>query len=175
MAIVSGTNQTGSPGGFVSSPLVVSVTDSSGNPLHNAPVVFSVASGGGQLQGSSSGTASSSLTVCTDGSGQATAFFQLPDINNAECQITCTGGTGNHVAQVTFTENSDDGSGSYASPFDPSNMVATGNIDGSVDIEWQNNTDSTSDIPIQLRQPDGSWTTVATVPAGTTYYHIPPQ
>jgi len=78
---------------------------------------------------------------------------------------------------VIFTEHSDDGSGSYADPFDPSDIVATLNPDGSADVSWTNNTDPADTEPINVRYKDrhGNWVTAITVPAGSTSCHIPPQ
>jgi hypothetical protein len=175
LTIVSGSGQTGSPGGFVTAPLVVSVTDSNGNAITGAPVTFSVVSGGGYVQASSTSSTVGTLTTLTDCNGQAQTFFQLPATLSGTSQITATPGSGSYSAEVTFSEFSDNGTGTYPSPFAPSNGAVVVNSDGSLDISWQNNTGDPSNIPIFLEQPDGTWKQVASVAAGTTSVHIPPQ
>lgn len=171
----SGDAQTGNPNGFVPAPLVVSVTDAVGNPLANAPVMFSILSGGGQLQASSSGTPTNSLTLRTGIDGLATAFFRLPNTPYNASEVAATAGNFNPPSQVIFNESSDDGNGSHSSPFAPSNVAGTVNPDGSEDLTWTTNTDDQNPIPIWKMQDDGTWLLIATVPAGTTSFHLPAQ
>jgi hypothetical protein len=176
IAVVSGNNQIGSAGGFVPAPLIVFVVDGSGNPLTGAPVTFTVTQGGGQVQSSSVGTPGASLTVLTDYTGQAKAFFLLPNVTNQSCQITAAAaGNGGYAASVIFTESSDGGGGSSNSPFAPTNIVATMNSDGSGDVSWTNNADPSDPTPTDVQYIDinGNWQTLTTVPAGTSSYHIP--
>jgi hypothetical protein len=177
---VSGDAQTGGTGGFLSAPLVVSVTAANGNPLYDAPVTFTVTSGGGQVQKSSIGSLAGAITVLAASSGQAQAFFQLPATVSSSSQITVTTGTGSAAAPpVTFTEYSDNGAGGpYRSPFSPSNVVGVINADGSEDMTWQNNTDPSDQTPIPIWHWDAgtqSWRQIDSVPAGTTSYHVPPN
>jgi hypothetical protein len=174
---VSGDNQTGAPNGFVPAPLVVSVADTNGQPFTGAPVTFSVTQGGGTVQKTNLSPAAATLTVNTDSSGKAKAFFKLPNATTNTSQVTATTGSGNHSVQVTFTESSDNGGTSYADPFDPTDIVATLNPDGSVDVSWTNNTDPNDTEPINIRYRDrsGGWVTAITVPAGTTSAHVPAQ
>jgi len=170
--IVSGNGQTGSPNApnnFVPAPLIVSVTDTNGNPLYDAPVTFTVTSGSGNVQASSTNSAVSTLTALADSNGNAQAFFQLPPILSNTSTVTVTTGTANAATSGTFTEFSDDGTGTYASPFAPSNVVGAMNADGSETITWQNN-DSSSPIYVYLQQPGGTWIVTGTLPAGTTSY-----
>jgi hypothetical protein len=172
-----GDAQTGNPNGFVPLPLIVSVKNSAGTALANAPVTFTVTSGGGTLQKTNLTTASGTLTVNADGDGMAKVYFKLPNTQNANCQVTATAGTGTHTAQVAFTESSDDGTGSHADPFAPSNVVAIYNSDGSVDVSWtaNPNSDDNTPTPIQYKDADGNWVTFATAPAGATSCHVPAQ
>ncbi len=170
LAIVSGIGQIGSPGGFVPAPLIVSVTDTNGNPLYEAPVTFTVTSGTGVLQTSSTGAPVSTLTTLADQNGDARVFFQLPATVSSTSQITVT--TGTTAAQAIFTEYCDDGTGTYQSPFAPSNVLGSMNADGSQTITWQNN-DTQSPIYIYQLQSSGSWTVAVTLPAGTTTYIAP--
>jgi hypothetical protein len=110
----------------------VSVTDSNGDPLYDAPVTFAIASGtGGSLQASSTSAAVSTITVLADPNGQAYVYFELPAVESSTSEITVTAGPPGEQVQGTFSEFSDDGSGSYISPFAPSNVVGTMNSDGS--------------------------------------------
>jgi len=177
ISIVSGNMLTGSAGGFIPAPLVVSVTDSNSTPLIGAPVTFTVTSGGGQLHLSYMIASGTSASLLTDQNGQARIFFQLPAITSATCQIAVSAGPPSTPAGVTFSEMSDNGSGGpYASPFAPSNVNFVLNSDHSIDVSWQNNTDNPADIPIYLETSGtGGWTQVATAVAGQTSVHIPPQ
>lgn len=75
LTIVSGNNQSGTIGTQLSSPIVVSLTDSSGNPVGGQAVVFKITNDDGVLTtGSSSG---SSLIVNTNSSGQALVSWTL--------------------------------------------------------------------------------------------------
>jgi hypothetical protein len=183
LAIEGGNNQVGPTGGLIPLPLKVRVTDSSHNPLVNAPVTFTTDPGGGQFQPSSLiTTLSSSQTTVTSANGEAEAFFMLPDTSNAVCTIVATAGPSGAQASVTFTETSDSGSSggsggsgtSYGSPFSPTNVQATVNPDGSIDMSWENNTDPSDTTPIPVwRLLSSGWQEYGTVPAGTTSVHIP--
>jgi hypothetical protein len=166
---VSGASQTGSSGGFVSSPLVVSVTDTNGNPLYNAPVTFAVTSGSGFVQVSSTAAASGTLTVLADQSGNAQVFFKLPPILSNTSEVTATAGPAAEPASVVFTEMSDSGGNVYPSPFVPSNIVGNINADGSETITWQNN-DNQSPIYVYELTSSGTWMVSGTLAAGTTSY-----
>ena len=170
---VSGDKQLGPEGGFVPAPLIVAVTDANQNPLAGAPVTFRVGQGGGQVQPSNTGAPGPSCTVLTDGNGQAKAFFQLPNVANGSSQIAASATSGRQTASATFTETSDDGTGTYRSPFAPSSVVGQRNPDGSEDLTWVNNTDDSTPVVIYQEQADGSWTPLTTLPPGTTSCHIP--
>lgn len=171
LSIVNGNNQTGPVNGPLPQPLIVSVTDGNGNPYIGAPVSFTT--GAGTLQSGSTGKPGATITVLSDGSGLARAFLTLPNIPNAPVAIFAT--TGN--AQTSFSEQSDNGSGTYVNPFAPSQVTANVNVDGSVDITWINNADPNDPRPIQVAYMDTNNTmqTITTVPAGSTSYHVPAQ
>ena len=111
--------------------------------------------------------------------GQAKAFFQLPNATNNISQVIVTPVEQSGSASPVFTETSDAGIGNggstYSSPFDPSNVVATMNSDGSGDVNWTNNADptDTESIDIMYKDRNGQWQVLQNVPAGTTSYHIP--
>jgi hypothetical protein len=176
LAIVSGNNQTGAPGGYAPAALVVSVTGATGNALPGAPVTFSVISGGGQLKRSFMSPLENSLTVLANQNGMATVYFQMPNTSGNTSLINVAPGSGttvNYPVQQQFSELTDNGSGGpYPSPFSPSNVVGTVNPDGSEDLTWQNNSDSPDPVQIMKWNPSTqSWTLFATVPAGMTSFH----
>jgi hypothetical protein len=177
LTLISGSGQVGPPNGLVAAPLVVSVTDSSNNPINNAPVVFTVGQGGGMVQVSSVGALATSVTARTGSSGQARVFFQLPNTTSTTSQITCSATIGFQSTNVIFSETSGNGTGNYPSPYAPSNVSARLNTDGSVDISWVTAADpsDTSLIPIRYQATDGTWVTNAYAPAGSTSYHLPRQ
>ena len=146
-----------------------------GNPLVNAPINFTVTQGGGQVQKSSNSSPGTAITVQTDPNGQAKAFFQLPASTNNTSQISAVPGTGNYPVTAQFTESSDGGGTAYNSPFAPTNVVATMNLDGSADVSWTNNADPTDPTPTNIRYKDvnGNLQILTTVPAGVSSYHIP--
>ena len=77
LTIISGNNQSVAPNAFASSALVVQVKNSSGTPLVAAPVAFTIASGSsGAVSATSGGSTFATLTVLTDGSGDATIYYQ---------------------------------------------------------------------------------------------------
>ena len=175
LTIVSGDGQTGSPGKFVPAPVILSVSNTSG-PLAGAPITFTVSSG--TLWKTNIQALSPPLTMFADSNGQVKVYFELPATASATSTITVTAGGGSYAAGLTFTENSDGGNGTYADPFDPSNIVATLNPYGSADVSWTNNTDPNDTEPINIQDRDrhGNWVTaVANAPAGTTSYHVPAQ
>jgi hypothetical protein len=170
LTIVSGNNQLGPPGGFAPAPLIVEVTDSNGNEIEGAPITFTVTNGAGLVQVSSTAAASGSATAFTDESGDAAVYLKLSGSLSTGSQITVTTGTGSSFAQVVLSGSSDDGTGEYASPFVPSNVVGTVNQDGSETITWQNN-DSQSPIYI-YQQAGGTWSVTGTLAAGTNSYTV---
>ena len=105
LTIVSGDNQTGAAGVFNLQPLVVSVTNAAGTtPLANAPVVFTVQTGGGKLAliNDDSSPLSGVIEHLTDATGMARVYFKQPDAINITNTISAAAGT----SQVSFTTQS---------------------------------------------------------------------
>lgn len=174
LSIFSGDPQTAGPGSLLPAALVVSVEDAGGNLLSNQSVTFAVVSGGGSLQASSSAPLVNSVSARTDEMGQARVYFQLPATLNQECQISAVCASGSGQSKVTFTSTSDDGTAPPTdSPFAPTNFVSLANPDMSCEMSWENHTDDQTPVEIELEQEDGSWKVVATLPPGTTSYHLP--
>ncbi len=176
LTMASANPQTGNPGQLLPAALAVRVADAAGNAYANASVIFTVISGGGSLQVTNSATAGSTRTVHTDGNGQARAYFRLPETQQATCKIRAqvTGlQLGATASTQIFTALSDDGSGSFGSAFAPTNFISQGNLDGSLNMSWENHTDDQTPIEIEIKQADGTWKLVATLAPGTTSYYYP--
>jgi len=96
LSIVSGNNQTGAAGQFNAQPFVINVANPAGTaPLANAPVVFTVQSGGGKLALSGTGNPalSDALTVRTDANGRVQVYYQQPGANGVQSNITVAAGS----------------------------------------------------------------------------------
>ncbi len=105
LTLVSGDNQTGGAGQFNAQPFVILVKNAAGTaPLANAPVTFTVQTGGGQLALTNLGTPTlaRTLNLTTDAAGTAQVSFQQPAAANVASTIQVVAGT----AQVSFTSTS---------------------------------------------------------------------
>ena len=106
LSILSGDGQSGPPGGWLPLPLVVHVTNTSGVPLINVPVTFSLGQNSGGLSATSGGTTVSSLTLRTDVNGNAAAYYQQPPTTTVST-INAQAGTVT-IRQVSFTASAAD-------------------------------------------------------------------
>lgn len=77
LIVVSGNNQTGVIGTQLSAPLVVTLSDTSSNPVPNQTVVFKVTGSNGTLSVGNSGAQSAAVAVTTDQTGKAQVFWTL--------------------------------------------------------------------------------------------------
>ena len=108
LALVSGNSQSGAVGTALSSPFVVEVTDTHGNPVSGTSVTFAVTAGGGTL---------SSGTVSTNSQGQATSTLTLGAVAGTNTvtatSVTLSGSpatftaTGTGVSCSTYDLNAD--------------------------------------------------------------------
>ena len=170
LTIVSGTNQTGTSGVFLPAPLVVQVTGTSGAPMVNAPVLFSVTQGAGMLAPDASGTSQSAsyLEIRTGTDGNAQICFQQPLV----ASYTSTIAANAEISEVDFSATTLSDTNAPAAPSDVSAAVQ---YDGSVVVTWSDNSDNETGFTI-FRSDDGgvTWpTVVATVDADVTSYMIP--
>lgn len=104
LSIYSGNNQSTGPSAFLPSPLVVEVRDLNYQVLPNAPVKFTLVSGGGKLSQTQGGqTVTTPITVVADANGRAQVWFYTPDTLGTSCTIKAEAGTGSLLASVLFT------------------------------------------------------------------------
>ncbi|MEO6004467.1 MAG: putative Ig domain-containing protein [Opitutus sp.] len=109
LSIVSGNNQTASPGEFNAFPFRVSVRNATGaTVLPNAPVTFSVAQGGGSLAPINTAGANgfSTLSVRTDAAGEVGVYYKQPGLSSVHSTVSVAAGP----SIRTFSTTSDDGS-----------------------------------------------------------------
>ncbi len=107
LSLISGNNQTGTTNTFLATPLKVQVTDN-GVPLKNAPVQFSVKTGGGQFSTTLNGTLSSTLSLNTISNGNASAYFKFSGVLGTN-SVSVTALAGATSTSIVFTEVSTDG------------------------------------------------------------------
>ena len=108
VSITNGDNQSGLTNTFLPIPLTVQVTVTpvSGAWVTNAPVLYTVTQGGGQLATSTNGAPlSSSLQVRTGTNRQASAFLYLPATAGTNL-VDVAAISGTSTVKVTFTETS---------------------------------------------------------------------
>jgi hypothetical protein len=73
--LISGNNQTGAIGSILSAPLVVALTDSTGSPVPNKPVIFKITQDDGMV--GSGGPLAPTVIVTTNAQGQAQVQWKL--------------------------------------------------------------------------------------------------
>lgn len=104
LTIVGGDNQVVAPGEFTPLALDVGVWSAAGtSPLVNAPVTFSVSSGGGLLSATVNGVTAPTLALRTDADGTAQAYYQHPSAPGTESVVTVAAG-GQEVQFHTFSD-----------------------------------------------------------------------
>lgn len=176
ITVVSAQSQVGGANVIFRTPLSVSVTDTNGTPLPNAPVRFEVKEGDGSLVTSFLSPPSHSLVLRTDQKGICSVYFKPSNKPNNLSKITASA---DKASSVDFLAHTDNGISEHSSPFDITDMLANLNVDGSIDCTWQNRSNEAdycnASINLRYRDINGAWITAATVPFGTTSYHIPPQ
>ena len=101
---ISGNNQTGPIGSVLPSPLVVTVTDSQGNPFPNKPVIFKVVQDEGMVN--TAGPFAPTVIANTDAQGQAQVQWKLgmragAGGNSVEAYVVGVSGTAIFTATAT--------------------------------------------------------------------------
>lgn len=103
LAIVSGDQQQGTIGS-ASEALTVRVVDGAGRPLANAPVVFTVTQGLGQVSATNDAQAPrpTAVTVRADAQGNATVYYFAPNWTGPY-KVTVDAGDGANLRETTFS------------------------------------------------------------------------
>jgi hypothetical protein len=106
LKIVSGNNQSGIPGFFLSLPLTVRVTDTNSNALANAPITLWV-SDYAHLAATTNAALENRLRLRTDANGLASAWVHIPAgslPSNVEICVWVLAQSGSNTVQTNFTE-----------------------------------------------------------------------
>jgi len=169
VAIASGNNQTGTSGAFLPNALVVSVTNSSGTPLANTQVTFSVTQGVGLLGTSTTASPATLIHVTTNANGMAQVLFKQPLVANYTSTIAATAANlaGQSSASFTATTPVDNGP-----PAAPSGLTIMPGSSGELDLTWTNNADNGTSIIVQQSTDGSTWTTVATLDPSQNSYAV---
>ena len=103
--IVSGNNQIGDPGTFAAQALTVRVRTATGGIMVNAPVVFAVSSGNGELALSRGELPQGpSLSLRTSATGEASVYYLFSGNPGESSRIAASTGTVPNDASATFRE-----------------------------------------------------------------------
>ncbi len=166
LTILGGNNQTTPAGQF--NPLVfdVAVWNSAATaPLVNAPVTFTVLSGGGQLAVTAAPPLSTTLNRNTDIDGTTDAFYQQPATAGAS-QIRVTAGT----AQVIF--NTTAGAADTTAPSVPTGLSSSAVTGTSFSLSWSASTDNVSAQSALVYDVYRGGTLLGTTAAGVTTFPV---
>jgi alpha-tubulin suppressor-like RCC1 family protein len=106
-SISSGSGQVSPANTWLPQPLVAQVTNGSGAPLANAPVVFSVSQAGSGLSATSGGATSASIVVRTDSTGSAAAYYHQASTPDTPAAVGAQTGTA-IVKSITFVASTAD-------------------------------------------------------------------
>jgi alpha-tubulin suppressor-like RCC1 family protein len=100
--IAGGNNQIGNPGAFLARPFKVRVTNPSGQLLVNAPIRFSVISGGGGLAATPGLDVQQNSVSRTDAHGEALVYHALPEAAGTSTRTTAIADGAPLSDSVTF-------------------------------------------------------------------------
>ena len=155
LAVQAGAGQAVAPTITATDSLSVLVTNPlTGLPSVNAPVNFSIASGGGSL---------SAATVSTGNDGVAQVSFTAPAFD-ATCVVTASAASSAQAANVAFEVQS-------LSPAAPSNLRAEAGIyQQTTTLSWNDNSQTETGFIVEKQNPDGTWSFVGSVPPNTTRF-----
>ena len=157
--ILSGNGQAGLPAKSLKSRLTVQVIDSvTGQPVANAPVVFTP----------SSGRVSRSL-VRADSSGRVGVTFTTPE-SPGSSTILAAAGAGSVLFTATTVESAE-----LLPPNAPSEFTTIYNLDGSRTLSWRDNSENEDVFVIWTKNEQNAWVEIGTVPANKTTATITPE
>jgi len=157
LTLVSGNNQISVAGRTLSGPLVVKVTNASGNPVIGMPITFAVTAGGGTLTGGVS-----QLGVNTDAGGLASVTLNLgstPGPNNVSASAVGLSGS-----PISFTETGQPQPSISVRPI----LVAFGNVPVLTSSKQTVTITSTGQGPLTINSisiPPGSYFALGSLPS----------
>lgn len=102
LSIVSGNNQSGPAGQLLPEPLTVEVTGTSGGPMSNAPLRFSVTGSNGQVAASEAGDLAAVQEVRTGSNGRAMVYLAPEGAVGSVNQVQASTITEGEPVSVTF-------------------------------------------------------------------------
>ena len=167
LALENGNNQTALRNNFLPAPLVASVKDSSGQPINNAPVYFTIGAGGGMISPDGTNeTCAPSLVLRTGTDGMVQAYLLLGSTSAAQNSVTARTGGGTSLRQVTFLAQSIDDT----DPAAPTDVTCTRQSATEVLITWTDNSNNETGFYVERTDNGVDWVRLATLPANTTSF-----
>ena len=112
----------GQSGGLVS----VLVTDTSGNPLANAPLTLAVSTGASQISSTPGGTQASQVKTNTNTDGVAQVYATF--VSNAADVLTASAQNASHTASISINLNPPPASYIYAADFEAAEGYTSGTL-----------------------------------------------
>jgi hypothetical protein len=100
--IAGGNNQVGDPGAFLAKPYTVRVHSPDGRILVNAPLTFTVTSGGGALSFTPDAPQQQAIATRTNANGEASVYHVLPDTGGISTRTTALAGLEGASSAVTI-------------------------------------------------------------------------
>lgn len=171
ITVVSGNNQSGLPGMFISEPLVVEVTNQmNGEALSNAPITFAVTQGDGYLAATNIGVPEAvvSLERRTDPEGKAFAYYQFPVSSAATTSIVVSADV-EDASPATFSLQV---SLESSAPEAPSEVDVFDENDGSLKVVWKDNSHNEDNFIIEYLDGIGDWIQIGTAGENQISYSI---
>jgi hypothetical protein len=156
LTIVDGNNQGDFPGLALARPFAVRVTNQNGTPKPNAPVIFSIQSGGGQLSPVNGGI--------TDASGIARASLQLPSTVGTTVLVDAA------FSEVKVIFTATVGNASLA-PAGPSDVACERQSPIAVLVKWTDNSNNETAFYVERSEDNQVWQRLLPgLPANTTEF-----
>lgn len=157
--VISGGSQKGVVGQPLPEPLTVGVFDAGGNPVSGVQVAFSVAQGGGVLEGNNT------VTKTTDSDGRAAAVLVLAQEEGVNNNVVNASFTGLTSSPATFVA-------SGLTPRDPANTTVTGIVLDNADQPIPNATASIKGTTLSAVTDSHGRFTIPDAPVGSLILFI---
>ncbi len=105
----NGDNQSGESGTVLPNPLVVKVMTSSGIPLANAPVAFSISGSFGQIATTATGLFGSTLNIVTGTAGTASVYLKPSGTAGTVNHVQALASSGTNSVSVVYSATAEEG------------------------------------------------------------------